>query len=121
MIFKARYRGLGPTRKTGGDPRGTLEYFLTERYCLFITNRAGEPIRANLHHVPWPLEEAEAEIERNDLAAAIGIRAARPGAGAALLAAAGGVCVARGAGAAGAGPAAGDCGGHAVGVNKDRD
>ena len=30
-------------------------------------------MRANLHHVPWPLEEAEAEIERNDLAAAIGI------------------------------------------------
>ena len=25
-------------------------------------------MRANVHHVPWPLEEAEAEIERNDLA-----------------------------------------------------
>jgi uncharacterized protein len=41
--------------------------------CVFSTNRAGEPIRANLHHVPWPLEEAEAEIERNDLATAVGI------------------------------------------------
>jgi uncharacterized protein YqjF (DUF2071 family) len=52
---------------------GTLEYFLTERSCLFSSNRAGQPIRANLHYVPWPLEEAEAEIERNDLASAIGI------------------------------------------------
>ena len=40
---------------------------------MFSTNRAGQPIRANLHHVPWPLEEAEAEIERNDLATAVGI------------------------------------------------
>ena len=30
-------------------------------------------MRAQLHHVPWPLEEAEAEIERNDLPASIGI------------------------------------------------
>jgi hypothetical protein len=35
--------------------------------------QVGAPIRANLHYVPWPLEEAEAEIERNDLATAVGI------------------------------------------------
>jgi hypothetical protein len=27
-----------------------------------------------VHHVSWPLEEAEAEIEHNDLAEAIGIQ-----------------------------------------------
>ena len=74
VMFKARYRGLGPTRKLAESQSGTLEYFLMERSCLFARNRAGQPIRANLHHVPWPLEEAEAEIERNDLPAAIGIR-----------------------------------------------
>jgi hypothetical protein len=51
-----------------------LECFLTERSCLFTSNRAGQPIRANIHYVPWPMEEAEAVIEQNDLAAAIGIR-----------------------------------------------
>jgi uncharacterized protein len=71
--FKARYRGLGPTRKLAESRPGSLEYFLTERYCLFTANRAGLPVRANVHHVPWPLEDAEADIERNDLAAAIGI------------------------------------------------
>jgi uncharacterized protein YqjF (DUF2071 family) len=73
VVFKARYRGLGPTRRLAETRVGSLEYFLTERYCLFSTNRAGEPVRANIHHVPWPLEDADAQIERNDLAAAIGI------------------------------------------------
>jgi hypothetical protein len=74
VVFKARYRGLGPTRRLAESRSGSLEYFLTERYCLFSKNRRGQTVRANVHHVPWPLEEAEAEIEQNDLAAAIGIR-----------------------------------------------
>jgi hypothetical protein len=74
IIFNAQYRGLGPTSKLA-DPRpGSLEHFLSERSWLFSTNRAGEPVRIHLHHVPWPLEEAEAEIERNDLPASIGLR-----------------------------------------------
>jgi hypothetical protein len=35
--------------------------------------RSGQPVRANLHYVPWPIEEAQAEIECNDLAASIGL------------------------------------------------
>lgn len=73
IIFKVRYRGLGPNRKTAEIAAGSLEYFLTERYCLFAMTHNGQPIRAYIHHVPSPLEEAEADIERNDLAAAIGI------------------------------------------------
>jgi uncharacterized protein YqjF (DUF2071 family) len=73
VIFKARYRGLGPTRALTESRVGSLEHFLTERYCLFTANRAGQPVRANIHHVPWPLEDAEAEIEQNGLAEAIGI------------------------------------------------
>jgi uncharacterized protein YqjF (DUF2071 family) len=76
-IFKARYRGLGPTRNLAENRAGTLEHFLTERYSLFSRNRAGQAVRANLHPVPWPLEDAEAEIEENGLAEAIGIRLPR--------------------------------------------
>lgn len=71
--FRARYRGLGPTHRLMESRSGTLEHFLMERYCLFTRNRDGEAIRADIHYVPWPLEQAEAEIERNDLAAEIGI------------------------------------------------
>ncbi len=73
VIFNARYRGLGPSQRLAEIRVGSFEYFMTERPCIFSTNRAGQPIRASLHHVPWPLEEAEADIERNDLAAAAGI------------------------------------------------
>lgn len=73
VIFKARYRGLGPTRKLAESRPGSLEYFLTERYCLFTRGRDNQPMRADIHHIPWPLEEAEAEIEQNDLPAAAGI------------------------------------------------
>lgn len=73
VVFKARYRGLGPTRKTAESRPGSLEYFLTERYCLFTQNGDGQLVRANIHHIPWPLENARAEIESNDLAEAIGI------------------------------------------------
>lgn len=74
VIFKARYRGLGPNRKLAEMRSGTLESFFTERSCLFSTNRVGEPIRAHLHYVPLPLEEAEAQIDHNDLAAPLGIQ-----------------------------------------------
>jgi len=74
VVFKARYRGLGPSPRLAESRVGSLEYFLMERYCLYSSNRAGQAIRANLHHESWPLEEAEAEIEQNDLAAVLGIK-----------------------------------------------
>jgi uncharacterized protein YqjF (DUF2071 family) len=72
--FAARYRGLGPTHKLAQSRPGTIEYFLTERYCLFTRDPLGRLLRANIHHIPWPLEDAEAEIERNELAAALGLQ-----------------------------------------------
>lgn len=74
VMFNARYRGLGPTRRLAEIRGGSLEYFFTERYCLFTQNHAGQAVRANIHTVASPLEDAEAEIERNDLPAAMGIQ-----------------------------------------------
>jgi uncharacterized protein YqjF (DUF2071 family) len=53
---------------------GTIEYFFTERDCLFARNRDQQPIRASIHQVSGPLEDAEAEIEQNTLAEAIGLQ-----------------------------------------------
>jgi hypothetical protein len=66
--FRVRYRSLGQPCVKGG-----LESFLTDRYALF-TARGGGLVRVNIHHLPWPLELAEAEFETNDLPAAHGIR-----------------------------------------------
>jgi uncharacterized protein YqjF (DUF2071 family) len=68
--FNARYRGLGQV--AGPSKPGTLEHFLTERYCLF-TRHAGKVQVGHIHHLPWPLKAAEAEISLNELPAAHGI------------------------------------------------
>jgi uncharacterized protein YqjF (DUF2071 family) len=52
---------------------GTLEYFLTERYCLYTANKRGRIIRCQIHHPPWPLQLAEATFEKNTMATAVGI------------------------------------------------
>jgi len=36
---------------------GSLEFFLTERYCLY-SERGGNLYRGRIHHEPWPLQEA---------------------------------------------------------------
>ena len=51
---------------------GSLEYFLTERYCLYTVS-GGEARRVDIHHPPWPLQEAEAMIEVNTMADAHGL------------------------------------------------
>jgi uncharacterized protein YqjF (DUF2071 family) len=52
---------------------GSAEHFLTERYCLYTVSRNGEVRRAVIHHLPWPLQNAEADIQCNTMAAAAGI------------------------------------------------
>jgi uncharacterized protein YqjF (DUF2071 family) len=37
---------------------GSLEFFLTDRYCL-DTEHNGNLYRARIHHQPWPLQKAE--------------------------------------------------------------
>jgi uncharacterized protein len=52
---------------------GTLEHFLTERYCLYTADRRGRIIRGEIHHPPWPLQLAEAEFTGNTMAQAAGV------------------------------------------------
>jgi hypothetical protein len=48
---------------------GTLEHFLTERYCLYTVAEGGI-WRAEIHHPPWQLRHAEAEFRVNAIAPA---------------------------------------------------
>src|ERR1044071_6473413 len=67
--FRARYRPTGPE---GIPSRGSLADFLTGRYRLYAWRR-GALVRGEIHHAPWPLQTAEAEVERNTAAAPLGI------------------------------------------------
>jgi uncharacterized protein YqjF (DUF2071 family) len=64
VVFNAGYRPEGDVFRAAP---GTLEEFLAERYCLYAAD--GEQVcRAEIHHLPWPLQPARAEIELNTMA-----------------------------------------------------
>jgi len=52
---------------------GTLEYFLTERYCLYARDHRQRPYRLEIHHPPWHLQSARADLQHNSMAAAAGV------------------------------------------------
>jgi uncharacterized protein YqjF (DUF2071 family) len=53
--------------------RGSLEYFLTERYALFTVDNRDRICTIEIHHQPWALQPAAAEIALNTVAAAQGV------------------------------------------------
>lgn len=65
-----RYRPIGVP--FGARP-GTLEYFLTARYCLYTADAQGRVYRGEINHIDWPLQPAEAEMRVNSMAAAHGL------------------------------------------------
>lgn len=67
--FQARYRPAGPAYTA---VPGALDHWLTERYCLY-TVADGDVYRGEIHHGPWPLHSAEAEIAVNTMAAPAGL------------------------------------------------
>jgi hypothetical protein len=68
----ARHQGTafsgeyGPAGDVAPAASGSLEHFLTERYCLYARHRA-RLYRADIHHRPWPLQEADATIDLNTM------------------------------------------------------
>jgi len=62
--FDATYE---PVSKPYQTKAGSLEHWLTERYCLYAESSKGELYRCEVHHLPWPLQKAEGEIYTNTL------------------------------------------------------
>lgn len=69
-VFEAEY---GPTDPPFRASEGSLEHFLTERYCLYHQTRRAQPYRLEIHHPPWSLQLARADIKTNTMAAASGV------------------------------------------------
>lgn len=63
-VFRAEY---GPAGDTEPALPGSLEYFLSERYCLYTVDEAGRPLRGEIQHPPWPLQPASASIALNTM------------------------------------------------------
>jgi uncharacterized protein YqjF (DUF2071 family) len=69
-LFRGRYRPIGAPYQSRP---GSLEAWLTERYALYTADRRGRPLRGDIHHLPWPLQPAEAELHFKALTAQHGI------------------------------------------------
>jgi len=69
----AEFRGIyQPVSSVRPPASGTLEHWLTDRYCLYTIHQ-NQIYRCEIHHPPWPLQDAKAAIEINSLAWAAGI------------------------------------------------
>jgi hypothetical protein len=69
-VFTGRYAPTGPVAQAAP---GSLEHWLTARYCFYAMTRRGSLYRGEITHVPWPLQPAAAEITLNSMAAVHGI------------------------------------------------
>ena len=71
--------GYRPVGEVFSPQRGTLEHFFTERYCLYTVEGCSHIIRGEIHHAPWPLQRAEAELVSNTMTESLGMAlSARP-------------------------------------------
>ena len=68
--FVGRYKPTGGRFDSGP---GTLENFLTERYCLYSGDGKGRVRRGDIHHEMWPLQGAEVEVEEMEMTGQIGV------------------------------------------------
>lgn len=64
VAFEASYRA---TDAPYASKPGSLEHWLTERYCLYAQGPRGRILRCDVHHRQWPLQRAEAAIRRNEM------------------------------------------------------
>ncbi len=74
-ILRGKYRPEGETFHAAS---GTLEHFLTERYCLYRADAEGNVKRAEIHHRPWDLQPARAEISENSMSKGLGLTLRAP-------------------------------------------
>jgi uncharacterized protein YqjF (DUF2071 family) len=70
--FEGRYR---PAGKPFDSEPGSLERFLTERYCLYSAGvgAKGRVRRGEIHHRLWPLQPAEVVVDRLKMTSQIGV------------------------------------------------
>lgn len=69
-FLDASYEASGNTFEA---PKGTLEHWLTARYCFYSVNRQGRLYRGEIDHVPWRLSQARWEVNLNTMCDPLGL------------------------------------------------
>ncbi len=69
--LRVDYRPIGDIFKA--QP-GSLEEFLTSRYCLYSADSQHRIFRGEIDHAPWELREAQAIVKENTMTEWLGIR-----------------------------------------------
>jgi uncharacterized protein YqjF (DUF2071 family) len=69
--FAAEYGPTGPVYRAAA---GSLEDWLTARYCFYAADDEGGLFRSNVHHKPWRLQPAAADIRVNTMTLPIGVK-----------------------------------------------
>jgi uncharacterized protein len=67
--FRAAYRPVGTPFNAD---QGSLDAWLTERYCLYTLDDQRRVMRGEIHHPPWKLQHAQARIEKNTMGEQVG-------------------------------------------------
>jgi uncharacterized protein YqjF (DUF2071 family) len=67
--FVGEYKPMAPVSFARS---GTIEHWLTERYCLYAVKRNGQVFRGEIHHNPWPLQAAESQVQINSMTEQLG-------------------------------------------------
>ena len=65
---------FAPTDQQFQAEPGSLEYWLTERYCLYTLAEGGTVQRADIHHPPWRLQLAAGALNVNTMASSYGLQ-----------------------------------------------
>ena len=65
-----RYQPVGPPYHA--EP-GSLDYFLTERYCLYTLDEERRVHRGEIHHPPWAVRRARASFRVNAMGEPFGL------------------------------------------------
>ncbi len=67
--YEAKYAAAGDFLEA--QP-GSLEHWLTARYCLYSANRRGQIFRGEIDHPPWTLAPATYEERKNTMGSPYG-------------------------------------------------
>lgn len=68
--FVATYTPTGAVYRAAA---GTLDHWLTERYCLYGALKPDHVVYGEIHHPQWPLQPARVELQRNSMTHPLGI------------------------------------------------